>query len=189
MAGKVAFFIAEGLEEVEALATYDVLFRAHLEPELVSISPSKTVVSSHNVTLGCHSSIYDADFDFGAYELLVLPGGMPGTKNLRASQPLCEALRAQLAAGKRVAAICAAPSILAELGLLEGVKATANPNFQHILEEHGAQVLSSSPVVVDGQITTAQGMGCAVAFGLSLVEQLSDTTTADAVRTGIVNLY
>lgn len=185
---RAAVFFADGLEEVEGLAVVDVLFRASIAVDMISISGNRQVESSHKVKLICNRDIYDKDFSFDDYSLLVLPGGIPGTPNLRNCQPLCDALVKHFEAGKRVAAICAAPSILAELGMLKGRHATANPNFQHVLIEHGAELESSLAVVVDGNVTTSQGMGTAVRFGLSLVEQIAGADVAAQVRTSIVDI-
>lgn len=185
---RVAVFFANGLEEVEGLAVVDVLFRAGIPVDMVSISGDVRVESSHKVKLVCDRDIYDKDFEFGDYSVLVLPGGIPGTPNLRACEPLCAALRAHFESGKRVAAICAAPSILAELGILKGKHATANPNFQHVLAENGAELEPDSAVVVDGNITTSQGMGTAVRFGLSLVKQIAGADVAAKVQSAIVDI-
>ena len=115
-------------------------------------------------------------------DLLFLPGGMPGTKNLMACKPLCDALVQADAAGKRLAAICAAPSILGQLGLLKDKKATCYPGFEERL--FGAKV-SPKGVVTDGNITTATGMGVATRFGLELVRLLRGAEAADRIASGI----
>ena len=130
---RVAVFVAPGLEEIEGLTVVDLLFRAGIPCDTVAITASRQVTSSHEVTIVCDRSIEDPDFSFDEYDLLVLPGGIPGTPNLRACEPLCAALRSFAEKGRPLAAICAAPSILAELGLLEGRRATSNPGFQHVL--------------------------------------------------------
>ena len=163
---------------------------------MIAVGPDLLVQSSHDVYVRCDRSITDADFDFGNYDLLFLPGGMPGTLNLKVCEPLCAALlrfaeagRGQGSAGKQLAAICAAPSILAELGLLEGKRATANPGFQDVLSEHAAQVCADEPVVEDDNIITSQGMGTAVDLGLALVRRLCGKETAERVKSGIVVLH
>ncbi|MEE1043875.1 MAG: DJ-1 family glyoxalase III [Olegusella sp.] len=193
---RVAIFFAEGLEEVEALSPADILFRAGIPRDLVAITPERLVQTSHDVYVRCDRTICDEDFSFDDYDLLFLPGGMPGTLNLKACEPLTEAVKRFAAEGagtgaegKQVAAICAAPSILAELGLLEGRHATANPNFQHVLVEHGATVEAASPVVEDDNIVTSQGMGTSVDLGLALVRRLLGEEAAARVREGIVVLH
>lgn len=193
---RVAIFFAEGLEEVEALSPADILFRAGIPRDLVAITPERMVQTSHDVYVRCDRTIYDEDFSFDDYDLLFLPGGMPGTLNLKACGPLTEAVERFAGAGagtgtegKQVAAICAAPSILAELGLLRGRHATANPNFQHVLTEQGATVEPASPVVEDDNIVTSQGMGTSVDLGLALVRRILGDEAAARVREGIVVLH
>lgn len=183
---RVAVFVAPGLEEIEGLTVVDLLFRAGVSCDTVAITPEWTVTSSHEVTIVCDRSIADAGFSFDDYDMLVLPGGIPGTPNLRACEPLCEAVCAFAAAGKPVAAICAAPSILAELGLLAGRRATSNPGFQHVLSEHGAELLADEPVVVDGNLITSQGAGTAMLFGLEIVRHFLGDEAVERVRAGVV---
>lgn len=183
---RVAVFFAEGLEEVEGLAVVDLLFRAGIPCDMVAVAPGRDLTSSHDVALTCHRSIHDEGFSFDDYGMLVLPGGIPGTPNLRACEPLCRALRSFAEAGRPLGAICAAPSILAELGLLEGRRATCNPGFRHVLAEHGAMVVADEPVVVDGNLVTSQGMGTAVEFGLAIVSLLAGDDVAADVREKIV---
>ena len=123
----VAVFIAPGLEEVEALATVDILFRAGIPTTMISVTPERTVTSSHNIVVTCDLTLAEANL--ADYDMLVLPGGIPGTPNLKAVEPLMAAVTERVRAGRPVAAICAAPSILAELGLLEGRQATSNPGL------------------------------------------------------------
>ena len=182
---RVAVLVAEGLEEIEGLTVVDLLYRAGIACDTVSISPKRTVTSSHQVTIVCNRSIADEDFSFADYGLLVLPGGIPGTPNLAACEALTQELLRRMAADEPVAAICAAPTILAELGLLEGRHATCYPDRQSILEEHGA-ILSPGSVVVDGNLTTSRGMGTAIDFGLSLIAQIKGQEEADRLARAIV---
>ena len=142
---RVAVFFAAGFEEVEAIAVVDLLFRAGIPCDMVSITEYLQVASSRDVTVVCDRSITEDDFDFDAYDMLVLPGGIPGMPNLRACEPLCDALVKHAADGRGVAAICASPSILAELGLLDGRAATSYPSFQQVLADHGARVHPWTP--------------------------------------------
>lgn len=182
---RVAVFIANGLEEIEGLTVVDLLYRAGIPADTVSITPEHTVTSSHQVTITCDRSIADGDFSFDDYDMLVLPGGMPGTLNLRACEPLVAAVKAFDRAGKGVAAICAAPSILAELGMLANRPATSNPSFQHVLVENGA-ILSEEPAVVDGNVVTSKGMGTAIAFGLEIVRWFLGDAAVEDLRPRIV---
>ena len=183
---RVAVFCAPGLEEFEGLTVVDLLFRAGIPCDTVAVTPERQVTSSHEVTIVCDRSIADEDFDFDAYDMLVLPGGIPGTPNLRATEPLCAALRSFAERGRPLAAICAAPSILAELGLLTGRRATSNPGFQHVLAEHGAELAADEPVVVDGLFITSQGAGTAMAFGLEIVRHFLGDEAVERVRAGVV---
>lgn len=176
---KAYIFLAEGHEEVEALTVVDLLRRAGIEIATVSISDTRTVTSSHKVT-------YEADLLFTEVEgtmadLVVLPGGIPGTPNLLAFEPLMDMVRAHHEAGKYVAAICAAPSILAELGILEGKKATSYPGFgtkiEHYVEE---------PVVVDGNVVTGRGLGAAIDFGLALIGLLASEEKSKEISASIM---
>lgn len=183
---RVAVFVAPGLEEIEGLTVVDLLFRAGIPCDTVAITASRQVTSSHEVTIVCDRSIEDPDFSFDEYDLLVLPGGIPGTPNLRACEPLCAALRSFAEKGRPLAAICAAPSILAELGLLEGRRATANPGFQHVLAERGAELVANDPVVVDGSLITSQGAGTAMLFGLEIVRHFLGDDAVARVAEGVV---
>ncbi len=176
---KAYIFLANGHEEVEALMVVDLLRRAGLDISTVSITDTKTVTSSHNVT-------YQADLLFSDVEgtmadLVILPGGLPGTPNLRAFEPLMDMLRAHHEAGKYVAAICAAPSVLAEIGILDGKKGTSYPGFGKDIENYVEE-----PVVVDGNVITGRGLGAAIDFGLALIELLIDKEKADAVSAAIM---
>lgn len=181
---KVAVLIAPGLEEVEALAVVDVLYRAGIAVDMLAVGDSLEVTSSHRVTLLADALLADADL--ASYALVFLPGGIPGTPNLKATSAVTEEVRRRLEAGEALAAICAAPSILAELGLLRGRRATANPAFMDVLAEHGA-LTSQEAVVVDGNLMTSRGMATAADLGLALVEHLLDAEAAERVRTAIVH--
>ena len=124
----------------------------------------------------------DKEVDFADYDLLFLPGGMPGTNNLAACGPLVAAVDAFVAEGRDVAAICAAPAVvLARRGLLRGRRATSNPNFQHEIAENGGVVVADERVVVDGSVLTSQGMGTATDLGLAIVGRyLGEDAVAEA---------
>lgn len=183
---RVAVFVAEGLEEIEGLTVVDLLYRAGVPCDTVAIGERREVTSSHEVTIVCDRTIHDEGFSFDDYAMLVLPGGIPGTPNLRACEPLCRALVDFAEKGRPLAAICAAPSVLAELGLLEGRRATSNPGFQHVLAERGASLVADEPVVVDGSLITSQGAGTAMLFGLEIVRHFLGDEAAARVREGVV---
>lgn len=177
----VVVFLAEGFEEVEALAPVDVMRRAGLAVKLVGVT-GREVTGSHGI---CVQTDMDAqEVDATLLEAMVLPGGLPGTHNLEASPAVQRCIDSCVAQGKLVASICAAPSILAHKGLLAGKNATAFPSFQKDLQEGGA-LLSESYVVRDGQFLTARGMGVATQFGLALAEALVSPEKAADIRASI----
>ena len=177
----VVVFLAEGFEEVEALAPVDVMRRAGLAVKLAGVT-GREVTGSHGI---CVQTDMDAqEVDATLLEAMVLPGGLPGTHNLEASPAVQRCIDSCVAQGKLVAGICAAPSILAHKGLLAGKNATAFPSFQKDLQEGGA-LLSESYVVRDGQFLTARGMGVATQFGLALVEALVSPEKAADIRASI----
>ena len=183
---KVALFLADGCEEIEALTVSDLLFRAGIPCTTISVNDTRTVTSSHNITITADTTLAEADPE--EFCMLVLPGGIPGTPNLAACPKLMDAVTSfagRAEEGKAVAAICAAPSILADLGLLSGKKATCNPCVETFLDEHGAR-LTYCRVTVDGNLITSQGMGTAIAFGLAIVEYLKDHAAAKELAAKIL---
>lgn len=177
----IAIFLAEGFEEIEGLMVVDLLRRAGITVDMVSISDSLTVTGSHKITVTADKLLKDIDFD--SYELLVLPGGMPGTIHLGECEELCDALVKACESDKKIAAICAAPTVFGKLGLLKGKKACCYPDMEDGLV--GAEV-SYQPVTVDGNITTSRGLGTALPFALSLIEQLLDKETSDELAEKVV---
>ena len=171
---KAVVFFADGTEECEALLVVDLLRRANVQVTVASASGRLELETSHGIRMTADAL---ADMD-----LVVLPGGIPGTPNLAANPAVTAAVTACAKAGKKVAAICAAPSILAQLGLLEGKQATAHASFQDKLA--GAAVLDQE-VVVDGNITTSYGLGGAIPFALELVRQLAGEQEAQRVQQAI----
>ena len=131
---KVYEFLANGFEEVEALAPVDILRRGGVEVKMVSITGSNLVESSHGVVVKA-DLLFENITDFSDADLLMLPGGMPGSKNLNEHEGVRKALKEQFEKGKRVAAICAAPLVLASVGLLKGKKATIYPGMESYLGE------------------------------------------------------
>ena len=180
---KAAIFMADGCEEIEALTVVDILYRAGIPLTKVSISDSLSVTSSHEVTFLTDTTVSLLDFD--EYDMLILPGGIPGTPNLRACSPLMEQVKAFCEKGRQVAAICAAPSILAELGLLSGARATCNPSKDEVLKENGA-LLCKDKVVVSDNIITIRGMGTAIPFGLAIVAHYLGEDKARALGENII---
>lgn len=162
----ICVFFADGYEEIEALTVVDILRRASIPVKMVSITKEKEVTSSHQITVKMDCVLSEVDFD--KVEMIVLPGGMPGTKNLEACEALMEQVDAFVKAGRPVSAICAAPSILGHRGHLKGKKGCCYPSLEEHLE--GAEVLKDPSVVADN-ITTGRGMGAAIPFALSILER------------------
>jgi protein deglycase len=177
---KVYIFLADGYEEIEGLTVVDLLRRAGIEIVMVSITGDIDVTGSHRIT-----SKADALFeniDFSDAEMLVLPGGMPGTRNLDAHGGLNLLLKNFAAEGKKLAAICAAPSVLGSKGLLIGKKATCYPGYEEALI--GARVISNA-VVEDGNIITSKGMGTTIDFSLAIIKNIVGEAEASKIAKAI----
>ena len=179
----VAIMLADGFEEVEALAVADVLYRAGVRADLISVTDARHVTSSHGIRVVADLMLEDVDLS--AYTLLFLPGGMPGTLGLKGTPAIQAEVLRRADAGQPVAAICAAPSILVELGVLEGRHATANPAFVKAIAAGGATV-HENPVVVDEFIITSRGAGTALELGLEIVRYLLGDEAVDEVARGVV---
>ena len=178
---KVGIFMADGCEEIEGLTVVDIVRRAKLEMTTISITDKKEVTSSHNVTFLTDALASEVDFD--GFDAIVLPGGKPGTLNLGASDMGNKVIKKFAGEGKIVAAICAAPTIYGEMGLLEGKNATCYPGMEDKLLGANWQ---EQPVVVDGNFVTSRGVGTAIAFALTLVTILKDEETAKSLANSIV---
>ena len=175
----IAILLAPGFEEMEAAAPCDLLRRAGAEVRFCGVGGT-TVVGSHGITFCAEDSLDTLDFE--KMDMLVLPGGMRGVKSIRESAAALDLIRRTHTAGKRLAAICAAPTILAELGLLEGKTATCYPDMQKLL---GEGVARDESVVVDGSLITGRAAGSSFDFGLALVEAVFDRQTAERIAFGI----
>ena len=178
---KVYIFLADGFEDIEGLTVVDLMRRAGIEITTVWIKDTREVTTSHGITLLTDRLFKDTDFSDG--DMLVLPGGMPGTVNLGAYEPLVELLKKYYAEGKKVAAICAAPSIFAKLGFLKGRRATSYPSF---LDQQSGTVITEDSVVSDGNVTTSRGLGTAIDFALSLITQLEGGKKAEEIADSIL---
>lgn len=177
---RIAVFLAEGFEEIEALTVVDLCRRAGIEVVMASISESRTVTGSHRIAV--QADALGAEMDFASLDMLVLPGGMPGTKNLEGCGFLMEKLDAFYQEGKPVSAICAAPSIFGHRGYVKGRKACCYPGFEEQLA--GAEV-TGQEVEVSGSVTTSRGMGTAIPFGLAIVERFCGAKKAEELARGI----
>ncbi|MBB5189865.1 4-methyl-5(b-hydroxyethyl)-thiazole monophosphate biosynthesis [Silvimonas terrae] len=178
-------YVAPGFEEVEMITIVDVLRRADIDTTMVALTSSRAVTGAHGITV-------QADIGFDAAEgiladALILPGGGPGTAALQQKAELVPRLHSHLNAGKIVAALCAAPTVLARAGMLSGRKATCFPGNEEVLREGGATVTAAN-VVNDGQVTTSRGAGTAGLFALDLVRQLAGEERAREIGRAMLYL-
>lgn len=176
----VYVFLANGFEEVEALAPVDILRRADVEVKTVGIG-SNIIRGSHGIPVITDLDSNEIKLD-ESIEMIVLPGGMPGTVNLEANDNVQKAIDFCIDNNKYISAICAAPSILGHKGILDGKNATCFPGFEN---ELGKACYSDELVVNDGKITTAKGAGAAVKFGLKLVELLVSKEKSEALEASL----
>ncbi len=180
----VYVFLADGFEEIEALCPVDLLRRAGAEVKTVGVTGSE-VTGSHGITVKADISLADAEkeLDKDSLELVVLPGGMPGSTNLDASETVHKFIDVATECDAYIAAICAAPMILGKKGLLKGKSATCYPGFEEYLIE---ATYYDAAVVVDGKYITSNGMGSALDFGLQLVELLKGETAAEELADAVM---
>lgn len=174
-------YLADGFEEIEAMTIVDLLRRAELEVQTVSITGSRRVMGTHGVPV--EADILFDQTDCEACEMIVLPGGMPGAENLENHQGLTAHIRYFAENDKYLAAICAAPMVFGHLGILKGKKATIYPGMEQHLE--GAEH-QETPVAVDGKIITSKGPATAMAFAIRLVEQLKGKAAASSLETDLL---
>lgn len=181
----VYIFLADGFEDVEALATNDVLRRGGVRTELVSISDEPFVQSSHGVTVGAESLLSQLETGHeGTCEkdIMIFPGGMPGSTNLAQCKPLIALMKEHYAAGGSLAAICAAPGlVLSQLDDVSGLRFTCFEGFQDALTAKGAEY-QPEPAVRCGRIVTGRSAGHAVSFALEILKLLKDDETVGSVH-------
>jgi len=176
-------FLADGFEEIEAVAPVDILRRAGMEVKTVSVMPDRTEVSgAHGVKFVADMQI-DKD-DISDAEWLILPGGLPGASNLYACDKLCSLIKSQQNNGGKIAAICASPAVvLAPLGVLDGKRATCYPGFE---AEIKSAMTTGNRVEIDGNLITANGPSSAMLFGIAIVGQTLGKQVADEVASGML---
>lgn len=177
---RVCVLLAEGFEEIEAITIIDVLRRAELDVVTAGLSGT-SVNGAHGIVVQADVPLEEAKAE--SWDLVVLPGGLPGATNLRDDPRVQALVREQVDAGKRVAAICAAPIALGAAGVLEGKSATSYPGFEDQLT--GARVVEDR-VCLDGNIITSRGPGTALEFSLALVAELVGAEQAEALRDGML---
>jgi 4-methyl-5(b-hydroxyethyl)-thiazole monophosphate biosynthesis len=177
---KALVFLADGFEEIEAITIIDILRRGSISVVTASISNSKTVKGSHGIEINadCLSSEATKDSELDSFDMIVLPGGLPGSTNLNASAHVSKALKNQLQKSKWISAICAAPQVLCNHEIVKGKKITHYPGA--VANLNGATYVEKS-VVVDGKITTSRGPGTAILFAIQLVENLKGKSVADTL--------
>lgn len=175
--GTAYVFLADGFEEIEAFTSVDVLRRAGLNVEMISVTPDEIVTGAHDVPVLCDKNIENCDF-YDA-DLILLPGGMPGAATLEKCNELRKLILHFAEQNKPIAAICAAPMILGKLGLLKGKRATCYPDFEQYLD--GAQ-FTGAPVERDGNIITGNSPAAAMEFALTIVDLLQGKEKVQELR-------
>ena len=178
---KVCVFLSDGFEEIEGLTVVDLLRRAGEEVVTVSIMGRKEITGSHNIHVMA-DELFE-NMDYTQAKLLVLPGGMPGTKYLGSYKPLTDLLCSWNQEGKLLAAICAAPSVFGDLGLLKGKEAVCYPGFE---ERLAGATIGKGAVAVSGNIITSRGLGTAIDFSAALIGQLQSAEKAEEIKKSII---
>ena len=177
----VYMLLGTGFEETEAIAPLDLLRRPGVDVLTVGVT-GKTVYGGHNI--GIEADITIDEMDLTNLEMIILPGGLGGVASARASQPALDALKFAWENDKFVAAICAGPTVLADLGITDGKNATCYPGCEN--DMRNATMNPDKPFVRDGKLITGASAGCAVKFGLALVEALKGKAVSDAIARQIV---
>lgn len=177
----VYMLLGTGFEETEAIAPLDLLRRAGVEILTVGVN-GKTVSGSHKILVDADITI--GEMDLTDVEMIIIPGGLGGVASLRSSKEALEALKFAWENGKYVAAICAGPTVLADLGITDGLRATCYPGQEKNMGS--ALMQENAAVVTDGRLITGTSAGCAISFGLALVEALKGKEMAETIRKQIV---
>ena len=178
---KIAIFFATGYEEIEGLTVVDICRRCKVDIDMVSVTEDRKVTGSHGISVEMDKLFSEVDFE--EYDMLVLPGGMPGTRNLEAHEGLMAQVDAFFENGKYIGAICAAPSVFGHRGILKGKNACCFPGFENHLE--GAHV-STNPVEIAGNVVTSRGMGTAIEFALAIVGLFCGAEKAEEMAKSII---
>ena len=179
----VYLFLANGFEEIEALTPVDVLRRAGVEVKTVSINPTLSVQGAHGIEVT--SDITLDGYDESEAEMIILPGGSEGTKNLGDSEEIKKIILSAVEKDLYIAAICAAPTILAKMGLLTGLKATCYPSLASVLLENKVKY-KNDKVVSDKRFITSMGAGTSGDFAFVLVDKLVGKRESDSLRISMV---
>ena len=179
--GKIAVHLAEGFEEIEAISIIDVLRRAELDVVVVSVTGKMEVTGSHQIKITA-DKLFE-DINYNEIDMIVLPGGMPGASNLNSHAGLRSQILNFNKTGKQLGAICAAPLVFGQLGLLKNKNATCFPGFEKYLE--GARITSAATETAEN-IVTGKGAGVAIKFALKIVENLKGKELADQLKERMV---
>jgi protein deglycase len=177
---KVFIFLANGFEEIEAISIIDILRRAEIDVLTVSITRNREVTGSHRITVTADALFENVNFEEG--EMLILPGGMPGSSNLQNHKGLADLLLLYSKQLKKISAICAAPKVLGNLGLLQGKKAVCYPGYEEELKDAN---LSDDGVVMDGTIITGKGPALACEFSFKIVAELKGEEAANRIASAM----
>ena len=179
----IYIYLAQGFEETEMTVPLDMCRRAGLEVKTVSVAGDEYVTGSHGITIKADMKASDSEYSPENAEMVILPGGMPGTKNLEKSEAVKSALDTVSRRGKYIAAICAAPSVLGKLGYLKGKRATCYPGFEEYL--YGAEATGEQSTV-DGKIITGRGAGAALDFAYAIIGELCGKERAEKIKNEIM---
>lgn len=177
----IAIMMADGVEEIEALAVVDLLRRAGKTIDMVSVADTEYFTGSHGIVIKADKNI--SDVSATDYDMIVLPGGGPGTANLKASAKVKTIVMDAVNEDKYIAAICAAPTVFAMYGLLEGKHACC---YESCEPDMKGAIVGREPVTVDGKIVTSRGMGTAILFGLKLIELMDGEEVANKMAKTIM---
>ena len=181
MSKAIGVFLADGFEEIEGLTVVDLCRRAGIDVKMISVTGDLTITGGHAIKLQADELFEDTDFS--ALDMVVLPGGLQGTNTLKAHEGVKGVIRDFLAEDKYIAAICAAPTVFGQMGILEGKKAICYPGLENQLT--GAEVTVRS-VVQDGRILTSRGLGTAIDFSLAIIENLISEEKAKEIAESVV---
>lgn len=177
----IYMLLGTGFEETEAIAPLDLLRRAGLSVSTVGIN-GKTIYGSHGI--GVEADLQLHQMDLTDLDMIILPGGLRGVASIQASEAALDAVRFAWENGKYVAAICAAPTILAGLGITDGRNATCYPGCEENMGK--ARMVPNAAAVTDGRLITGTSAGCAIPFALALIAALKGQQAADAIAQQIV---
>ena len=176
----VYIFLADGFEEIEGLTVVDMLRRADVQISMVSITGKKQVIGSHKIKVEADELFGESDYRKA--DMLIIPGGMPGTKHLAEHQELVTLLKQFNKEGRKIAAICAAPSVLGMNGILKGRNVTCYPGYEDKLTD---ALVTGNKTESDLNIITGKGMGVSIDFSLRIIETLKDKETAEKIAAAI----